>query len=79
METIKALIVGITGYITLHPMDPKLVRMTVGCGISHTITKTHIQYYCIVASCCTCLYPFFLLMPCFCAMFSFKDIIKHHS
>jgi hypothetical protein len=30
--------------ITLHSMDPKLVRMTVGCGISHTITKTHIQY-----------------------------------
>jgi hypothetical protein len=29
-------------YITLHSMDPKLVKMTVGCGISHTITKTHI-------------------------------------
>jgi hypothetical protein len=32
------------GYITLHYMDPELVKMTVGCGISHTITKTHIQY-----------------------------------
>jgi hypothetical protein len=29
---------------TLHSLDPKLVRMTVGCGISHTNTKTHIQY-----------------------------------
>jgi hypothetical protein len=25
-------------YITLHSMDPKLAKMTVGCGISHTIT-----------------------------------------
>jgi hypothetical protein len=25
-------------------MDPKLVKMTVGCGISHTIIKTHIQF-----------------------------------
>jgi hypothetical protein len=31
-------------YIILHSMDPKLAKMTVGCGISHTITKTHIQY-----------------------------------
>jgi hypothetical protein len=30
--------------ITLHSLDPKLVKMTVGCGICHTITKTHIQY-----------------------------------
>jgi hypothetical protein len=30
--------------ITLHSLDPKLVKMTVGCGISHTDTKTHIQY-----------------------------------
>jgi hypothetical protein len=28
-------------YITLHSMDPKFAKMTVGCGISHTITKTH--------------------------------------
>jgi hypothetical protein len=34
----------ITLYITLHSLDPELVKMTVGCGISHTITKTHIQY-----------------------------------
>jgi hypothetical protein len=27
----------------------------------------------------TLLCPFFLLMPCFCATFHFKDIIKHHS
>jgi hypothetical protein len=26
---------------TLHSMDPKLVKMTAGCGISHTIIKTH--------------------------------------
>jgi hypothetical protein len=31
-------------YITLHSMDPNLVKMTVGCGISHTINKTHIKY-----------------------------------
>jgi hypothetical protein len=31
-------------YITLHSLDPRLVRMTVGCGISHTNTKAHIQY-----------------------------------
>jgi hypothetical protein len=31
-------------YITLHSMDPNLAEMTVGCGISHTITKTHTQY-----------------------------------
>jgi hypothetical protein len=31
-------------YITLHSLDPKLVKMTVGCGTSHTNTKTHIQY-----------------------------------
>jgi hypothetical protein len=24
-------------------MDPELVNMTVGCGISHTVTKTHIS------------------------------------
>jgi hypothetical protein len=31
-------------YITLYYIDRKLVKMTAGCGISHTITKTHIQY-----------------------------------
>jgi hypothetical protein len=31
-------------YITLHSLDPKLVKMTAGCGTSHTNTKTHIQY-----------------------------------
>jgi hypothetical protein len=25
-------------------MDPKLAKMTVGCGICHTIKKTHTQY-----------------------------------
>jgi hypothetical protein len=29
---------------TLHSMDPKLVNMTIGRGITHTITKTHIHY-----------------------------------
>jgi hypothetical protein len=29
-------------YITFH--GSKVSQMTVGCGISHTITKTHIQY-----------------------------------
>jgi hypothetical protein len=29
-------------YITLH--GSKVSQMTAGCGISHTITKTHIQY-----------------------------------
>jgi hypothetical protein len=28
-------------YITLHSLDPKLVKMTVGCGTSHTNTKTY--------------------------------------
>jgi hypothetical protein len=27
-------------YITLHSLDPTLVKMTVGCGISHTISHT---------------------------------------
>jgi hypothetical protein len=31
-------------YITLHSPDPRLVKMAVGCGISYTNTKTHIQY-----------------------------------
>ena len=26
-------------YIALHSMDPKLVKMTVGCGICHINTK----------------------------------------
>jgi hypothetical protein len=30
---------------TLNSLDPKLVIMTVGCGISHTIIKIHIQYH----------------------------------
>jgi hypothetical protein len=29
---------------TLHTMDPKSVKMTVGYGINHTATKTHIPY-----------------------------------
>jgi hypothetical protein len=29
-------------YITFH--GSKVSQMTVGCGISHTITKTHVQY-----------------------------------
>jgi hypothetical protein len=29
---------------TLHSLDPRLIKMTVGCGISHTNTKTHIRY-----------------------------------
>jgi hypothetical protein len=28
----------------IHYMDPKSVKKTVGCGISHTISGTHIQY-----------------------------------
>jgi type VI protein secretion system component Hcp len=28
-------------YITLYYMDPKLVRMTAGCGTNHTNTITH--------------------------------------
>jgi hypothetical protein len=28
----------------LHSVDPKLVKMTVGYGISHTPTKIHIPY-----------------------------------
>jgi hypothetical protein len=28
---------------TLHSLDPRLVKMTVGCAISHTNTKTHTQ------------------------------------
>jgi hypothetical protein len=35
-------------YITLHSMDPKLAKMTVGCGISHTVTKTHMFWRCPV-------------------------------
>jgi hypothetical protein len=31
-------------FFTLHSLDPKLVKMTVGCGISHTNTKTHTRY-----------------------------------
>jgi hypothetical protein len=30
--------------ITLHSLDPKLVKMTVGYGTSYTNIKTHIQY-----------------------------------
>jgi hypothetical protein len=32
--------------IALHPLDPEVVKMTVGCGIYHinTRTKTHVQY-----------------------------------
>jgi hypothetical protein len=33
-------------YITFH--GSKVSQMTVGCGISHTITKTHIQYKWII-------------------------------
>jgi hypothetical protein len=31
-------------YIALHSMDPKLVKMTVGCGIYNINTKTYVQY-----------------------------------
>jgi hypothetical protein len=31
-------------YIILHSIDPKLVKMTVRYGISHTATKIHIPY-----------------------------------
>jgi hypothetical protein len=34
------IVVG-TGNTYIHYMDPKLVKITVGCGISHTITKTY--------------------------------------
>jgi hypothetical protein len=30
--------------IVLHFLDPKLVKMTVECGICHINTKTYIQY-----------------------------------
>jgi hypothetical protein len=45
-------------YITLHSMDPKLVKMTVGCGIRHTITKTHIQYNWSIPYVCTQTYKY---------------------
>jgi hypothetical protein len=44
MEVWKGQRTDFGDYITLHYIDPKLVKMTVGCGICHTITKAHIQY-----------------------------------
>jgi hypothetical protein len=37
-------------YITLHSMDPKPVKMTVGCGISHTITNIVVRRLLVTAS-----------------------------
>jgi hypothetical protein len=50
-------------YITLHSLDPRLARMTVGCGISHTNTKTHIQYNGTIPKVHTVLITHFHLVP----------------
>jgi hypothetical protein len=41
---IECIIPGYGMLITLHSLDPKLVKMTAGYGTSHTNIKTHIQY-----------------------------------
>jgi hypothetical protein len=45
---LAALVYGQSAYIqythTLHSLDPKLVKMTVGCGICHINTKTYVQF-----------------------------------